>query len=265
MAQSVRAGRLEPAGIPGPGMPMVAMYHSVEPCRSDPYRVTVSPQRFEQQMRWLAGRGLRGASVRDLLTARAAGLGQGLVGLTFDDGYADFAQYALPVLRRFGFTATVFVIAGRLGGQNSWDPDGPRKQLMDAGLVQQVADAGIEIGSHGLRHVRLPEAGTALAEEVGGSREILQAVTGQPVVGFCYPYGAVDDAAVRQVRAAGYDYGCAIWPSPHTGRHALPRSYVGEADGPSRLWAKAARHRLTWAYRARPSSATLRSPATPVG
>ena len=265
MAQSVRAGRLEPAGIPGPGMPMVAMYHSVEPCRSDPYRVTVSPQRFAQQMRWLAGRGLRGASVRDLLTARAAGLGQGLVGLTFDDGYADFAQYALPVLRRFGFTATVFVIAGRLGGQNSWDPDGPRKQLMDAGLVQQVADAGIEIGSHGLRHVRLPEAGTALAEEVGGSREILQAVTGQPVVGFCYPYGAVDDAAVRQVRAAGYDYGCAIWPSPHTGRHALPRSYVGEADGPSRLWAKAARHRLTWAYRARPGSATLRSPATPVG
>ena len=265
MAQSVSAGRLKPAGIPGPGMPMVAMYHSVEPCRSDPYRVTVSPQRFEQQMRWLAGRGLRGASVRDLLAARAAGLGQGLVGLTFDDGYADFAQYALPVLRRLGFTATVFVIAGRLGGQNSWDPDGPRKQLMDAGLVRQVADAGIEIGSHGLRHVRLPEAGTALGDEVGGSREILQAVTGQPVPGFCYPYGAVDDAAVRQVRAAGYDYGCAIWPSPHTGRHALPRSYVGEADGPSRLWAKAARHRLTWAYRARPGSATLRSPATPVG
>ncbi len=265
MAQSVSAGRLNPAGIPGPGMPMVAMYHSVEPCRSDPYRVTVSPPRFEQQMRWLAGRGLRGASVRDLLAARAAGLGQGLVGLTFDDGYADFAQYALPVLRRFGFTATVFVIAGRLGGLNSWDPDGPRKRLMDAGLVQQVADAGIEIGSHGLRHVRLPEAGTALGDEVRGSREILQAVTGQPVPGFCYPYGAVDDAAVRQVRAAGYDYGCAIWPSPHTGRHALPRSYVGEADGPSRLWAKAVRHRLTWAYRARPDSATLRSPATPVG
>ncbi len=265
MAQSVSAGRLKPAGIPGPGMPIVAMYHSVEPCRSDPYRVTVSPQRFEQQMRWLARRGLRGAAVREVLAARAAGAGQGLVGLTFDDGYTDFARYALPVLHRLGFTATVFVIAGRLGGHNSWDPDGPRKPLMDAGLVREVADAGIEIGSHGLRHVRLPEAPAALGAEVGVSRDILQAVTGQPVPGFCYPYGAVDDAAVQQVRAAGYDYACAIWPSPHTGRHALPRSYVGEADGPSRLWAKAVRHRLTWAYRSRRNSATLRSPATPVG
>ncbi len=105
-------------------MPMVLMYHSVEPYQADPYLVTVSPPRFEQQMRWLARRGLRGTSVRDLLAARAAGAGKGLVGLTFDDGYADFARHALPVLQRFGFGATVFVIAGRLGGDNAWDPRG---------------------------------------------------------------------------------------------------------------------------------------------
>jgi peptidoglycan/xylan/chitin deacetylase (PgdA/CDA1 family) len=203
-------------------------------------------------MRWLARRGLRGTSVRDLLAARAAGRGKGLVGLTFDDGYADFAQHALPVLQRFGFGATVFVIAGRLGRDNGWDPEGPRKPLMDARQVRDLAQAGIEIGSHGLRHVRLPAARDVLAEEVGGSRHILQEITGEPVGGFCYPYGDIDATAVGRVRELGY--ACAIWASAYTGRHALPRTYIGEADTAPRLWAKRARHQLTWMPR--PGSTT---------
>ena len=232
-----------------PGMPLVLMYHSVEPYQADPYFVTVSPPRFEQQMRWLARRGLRGVSMGDLLAARAVGAGKGLVGLTFDDGYADFARHALPVLRRYGFGATMFVIAGRLGGENAWDPEGPRKRLMDASEVWALAQAGIEIGSHGLRHVRLAAARDALAEEIGGSRRILQEITGKPVGGFCYPYGDLDADAVAQVRDTGYDYGCAIWRSAYTSRHALPRTYVGEADTAPRLWAKRARHQLAWTSR----------------
>jgi peptidoglycan/xylan/chitin deacetylase (PgdA/CDA1 family) len=228
-----------------PGMPLVLMYHSVEPYQADPYLVTVSPPRFGQQMRWLARRGLRGVSIRDLLAARAAGAGKGLVGLTFDDGYADFTRHALPVLRRYGFGATVFVIAGRLGGDNAWDPEGPRKRLMDGREVRELAQDGIEIGSHGLRHVRLPAARDSLAEEVGGSRLILQEITGDPVGGFCYPYGDLDADTVTRVRDMGYDYGCAIWPSAYTSRLALPRTYIGEADTAPRLWAKTARHRLT--------------------
>ncbi len=104
------------------------------------------------------------------------------------------------MLRQHGFGATVFVIAGRLGGDNAWDPEGPRKRLMDAPEVWALAQAGIEIGSHGLRHVRLPGAGDTLAEEVGESRRILREVTGKPVGGFCYPYGDLDAGAVTQVR-----------------------------------------------------------------
>jgi peptidoglycan/xylan/chitin deacetylase (PgdA/CDA1 family) len=197
-------------------------------------------------MRWLARRGLRGVSIRDLLAARAAGAGKRLVGLTFDDGYADFTRHALPVLERYGFGATVFVIAGRLGGDNAWDPEGPRKRLMDAREVRDLARAGIEIGSHGLRHVRLPAARDVLAEEVGGSRRILQEITGEPVSGFCYPYGDLDGDAGARVRDMGYGYGCAIWPSAYTSQHALPRTYIGEADTAPRLWAKRVRHQLSW-------------------
>jgi len=247
MAQTIRDGRTRPGSEPR-GMPLVLMYHSVQPYTADPYLVTVSPPRFAQQMRWLHRRGRRGTSVRELLAARAAGRGQHLVGLTFDDGYADFAEHALPVLRRYGFSATVFAIAGRLGGANDWDPDGPRKALLDADGLRQLAGAGIEIGSHGLRHQRLPAAHGELAGEIEGSRSILQEVTGQPVTGFCYPYGDIDAWVVAHVRAAGYDYGCAIRPSAYAGRHALPRSYVGEADTAPRLWAKTLRHRLAWDY-----------------
>src|SRR5262245_50594444 len=107
-------------------IPLVLMYHSVSPYDEDPHEVTMTPQRFERQMRWLRGRGLRGVSIGGLLDAAAKGRARRLVGLTFDDGYQDFVTNAMPVLQRYGFTATVFVLAGRFGGENVWSRPGPR-------------------------------------------------------------------------------------------------------------------------------------------
>src|SRR5690242_9105391 len=77
------------------GIPMVLMYHSVAPSHFDPHRATVSPQRFERQMRWLRGSRLRGVSMAELLDARDQRRARGLIGLTFDDGYRDFFTYAM--------------------------------------------------------------------------------------------------------------------------------------------------------------------------
>src|SRR5258708_25674558 len=79
-------------------MPVILMYHSIAPYEHDPYQVTVSPARFEQQMRWLRRRGLRGTSVREVLHARASGCGPALVGLTLADRYAAFGEHAPPAL-----------------------------------------------------------------------------------------------------------------------------------------------------------------------
>lgn len=227
-------------------MPLLLMYHSISPYDEDPFEVTVIPQRFEQQMRWLSRRGLRGTSVRELLDARTEGRSRGLVGLTVDDGYEDFLTHALPILDRFGFTATVFAVAGRLGGTNMWDPGGPSKPLMTTDQLCQVAGAGMEIGSHGFNHVPLSSASEKqLNEELVRSRSVLREITGQEVGGFCYPYGNLNNRVVDAVRAAGYDYGCAIWRSDLTGRHALTRTYVHDGDHSWRLDAKRARHLLT--------------------
>ncbi len=77
---------------------------------------------------------------------------------------------------------------------------------------------------------------------------MLQAASGQPVAGFCYPYGDTDQRVVDAVRTAGYSYGCAIWRGRCTSQHALPRVYVGDSDTSWRLWAKAIKHRVTWDY-----------------
>ncbi|MEU6541910.1 polysaccharide deacetylase family protein [Streptomyces sp. NPDC046859] len=215
----------------------VAMYHSVSTCPDDPHNVTVTPARLERQLAWLAGRGLRGVSVRELLAARDRGAERGLVGLTFDDGYTDFVTEALPVLRRHGFSATVFVLPGLLGGTNVWEPTGPRKPLLDEDGVRTAAAAGMEVASHGLTHLDLTRApDEVLHREVAESRLRLEAVVGDDVAGFCYPYGYHDERAVDAVRRAGYRYACAIVPGPPgRGDFALPRIHMGQADGSVRL------------------------------
>jgi peptidoglycan/xylan/chitin deacetylase (PgdA/CDA1 family) len=217
----------------------VLMYHSISPYDEDPYALTMTPRRFEQQMRWLRARGLRGVSMGELLGAAAEGWARGLVGLTFDDGYQDFVTYAMPILQRHGFTATAFVLAGRLGGHNAWSQPGPHKALLTADQVRQVAQTGMEIASHGLKHLSLPEADdTQLNAETMHSREILQELLGRQIEGFCYPYGHVDARVVAAVRAAGYHYACAVRPLPAIGRHAIPRTYVHDRDSSWRLDAK---------------------------
>lgn len=225
--------------------PWVLMYHSVSSCADDPYRITVSPYRLDRQLRWLRDRGLSGVSVGELLRARAAGRGEGLVGLTFDDGYADFVDTALPLLRRHGCTATVFVLPGRLGGDNAWDELGPRKPLLSADGIRTAADEGMEVGSHGLLHTDLTTADDATLErETRHSRTLLSDITGTVPDGFCYPYGTVDARAVDAVRAAGYGYACAIDPGALTGVHALPRVHIDASDTSVRMFLKRALHPL---------------------
>ncbi|MFJ7073411.1 polysaccharide deacetylase family protein [Streptomyces sp. NPDC098781] len=215
----------------------VAMYHSVSNCPDDPYNITVTPGRLQRQFAWLARCGLRGVSVRELLAARAQGREHGLVGLTFDDGYADFVTTALPVLHRWGFTATVFVLSGLLDGENSWETTGPRKQLLDVEGIRLAADAGMEVASHGLTHLDLTRADDDLLySEVTESRYRLAGIVDDDVEGFCYPYGHLDERAVDAVQRAGYRYACAIKPGPAgSGDFALPRLHIGEADNPVRL------------------------------
>jgi len=187
-----------------PGVPIL-MYHQVAPHRkgSALNRWRVSPAEFARQLDLLAARGYRGIALRDLLDAPDDGTRR--VVLTFDDGYDAIRTAALPLLAAKGFSATVFVVADRLGGENDWDAERPGEPLLAVDGVRALHAAGIEIGSHGATHralTSLPDE--ELARETAGSRDALERVVGAPVDSFCYPYGAFDDRAVAAVARAGY-------------------------------------------------------------
>ncbi len=191
----------------------VLMYHNVGPYQSGTAKgLTVSPELFRRQMRWLARRGYTGISAAQWIEWRetAKPLPPKPVLLTFDDAYEDIVEYALPVVQELGFNATVFVITGYIGESINWNPqitDGPFK-LMRAWQIQEWAERGIEFGAHTRTHPRLTTLDEArLEEEIVGSREDLARLLGKPVVSFAYPYGDHNErvqACARQNFAAAF-------------------------------------------------------------
>jgi len=186
----------------------VLLYHHVGPLRPGTLpSLTVSPQTFERHVRWLARRGYTGVRPADWLRWRLEGKGlpDKPVLLTFDDGYADLADYAFPVLRRYGFGAGVYVVTGQLGGTNAWDEAKGfgTQRLMTVEQIRYWATQGIEFGAHSRTHADLTTlSARELTEEVVGSRDDLTTLLGSPVVSFAYPYGFYNQAVVDCVRGA---------------------------------------------------------------
>jgi peptidoglycan/xylan/chitin deacetylase (PgdA/CDA1 family) len=225
--------------LPLRDVPMILMYHGIAEVDEDPNNLCVTRARFAEQMSWLHRHGMRGVGIGTLVDAMRSGHHRGLIGLTFDDGYVNVLEAALPVLQQHGFEATAYIISDRLGGTNEWD-EGPTWPLMTSSQVLELAADGCEIGSHAATHMRLAGAEPAqLAAEVRDSKASLAALLGTEIRGFAYPYGSMDAAARHAVRDAGYEYACAVEASKaEIGLMALPRVYVGQQDDAMRMAAK---------------------------
>ena len=162
---------------------------------------------FSRQMRCLRWLGYRGLSMSELMPYLNGERRGRVVGITFDDGYRNNLELALPVLQANGFTATCYVVSELLGRTNVWDQalGAPSVPLMTAAEVRQWHQAGMEVGSHTRRHVDLRQCTPEQARrEIADSRHRLEEVLGCPVQQFCYPYGHYSPEHVAWVREAGY-------------------------------------------------------------
>lgn len=177
----------------------VLVYHHVGPCsRGATPRYTVSPRRFASQMEWLGHNGYSPISCADWLAwcHEAKPLPDKPVLITFDDGYADVAEFAFPVLRQYGFAATVFIVTGLVGKTNQWDQSGGLRnlKLMTAEQIRDAIEGGIEFGSHSRSHPELTRLSRQqLENEIAGSKADLTELLGRPPAAFAYPYGCYDD------------------------------------------------------------------------
>jgi peptidoglycan/xylan/chitin deacetylase (PgdA/CDA1 family) len=131
--------------------------------------------------------------------------------LTFDDGFADVFENALPIMRQHGFRSIQFLVANLLGKTSEWQASSGELPgaLMDKAQVANWLEAGQEIGSHTLTHPRLTQVSVQQArEEIIGSKKKLEDTFGRPVENFCYPFGDWNPALRDIVAEAGYKSAC---------------------------------------------------------
>lgn len=227
----------------------ILMYHQIDtlPTRGTPLRgLTVSPGSFGRQMALLSLLGYRGLSMRDL-EPYLDGRRQGKVfGISFDDGYRNNLEHALPVLQRYRFTATCYGVSGLSGGYNWWDEEigVPQKRLMNDADWREWLAAGMDIGSHTRFHADLTKLDDAAAKaEICQSKVEFEQRLSTEVRHFCYPYGRFTDQHRRMVQEAGY----ITATTTRRGRvaenddcFALRRVLVAKSTDPLRFWIKIA-------------------------
>lgn len=189
----------------------ILMYHQVgdfPPMKA--HRSTYcDARRFAGQMAYLHRFGYRALRMDEVLECLRGDrpVPPRAVALTFDDGYENFYEHAFPALQRYGFPATVYLIAGLIGRDAQWFAADGRATppLMTADRVRQLRRAGIDFGSHGLSHVKLAEVDRArMRDEIARSKVELESLLDEEVRHFCYPYGSHDPEVVESARTAGY-------------------------------------------------------------
>jgi len=179
------------------------MYHyvSLPPPDADRYRrdLSVAPGQFEAQMRWLYEQGYTTITLKDLLYHLTLGwpLPEKPIILTFDDGYKDHYEVVFPILRRYGFVGTFFIITDRITYREA--------PYMTWEQVVEMQEAEMEIEPHSRTHPDLRGLSwNALLWQILGSKEAIEARMPQEVRFFCYPSGQYDEAVIRMLRATGY-------------------------------------------------------------
>ena len=172
----------------------------------------VTPSAFEAQMRALNAWGYETIAFEQWLDYRsgfARAIPRRPLIVTFDDGYTCFDRNAWPVLRSLGMGATVFLVAGQIGGTNAWDREEQQEQLLDADRIKALQAEGVSFGSHSFSHPPLAKTAPDRAlEELTRSRTELGALLGREVTVLAYPFSNQNSLVRDLARQAGYR--CAV-------------------------------------------------------
>jgi peptidoglycan/xylan/chitin deacetylase (PgdA/CDA1 family) len=180
-------------------------------------RLTVRPQAFAAQMEEL--RAARAVVTLDQAVSALRGdrpIPARAVAITFDDGYRDNFTFAVPILEKFGFSATFFIATGYIGTSATLDryraccaEDG----TLDWDQVGEMRARGHTIGGHGCDHLELARLSPAAARaEIEACQRDIHRRTGAPASLFCYPRGSETPDVRRLVASAGFAAACTVEP-----------------------------------------------------
>jgi len=165
--------------------------------------LSVTPENFERQMRYLKDKGFNVIPLDELVAGikNKRRFAHNTVIITIDDGCENNFTYAFPVLKKYAFPATIFLITNRIGTNAaflSWDE------------VKEMSKYNISFGGHTKNHVYLPSVDKkdVLWDEIAGCKKAIEEHVGTPVDYFCYPFGGFTEEAKRLVKKAGFKGAC---------------------------------------------------------
>jgi peptidoglycan/xylan/chitin deacetylase (PgdA/CDA1 family) len=201
--------------------------------------LSVTPERFEQQLRYVIDRGYRGVTFSE---AALGGAEEKVVAVTFDDGYRSVLELAAPIMERLGIPGTLFVPTDHVGrdepmswpGIDRWLGGPHEHELLPLSWEQlrRLAEAGWEIGSHTRSHPHLIKVSDKqLDEELGGSRQECERMLDEPCLSLAYPYGDHDARVIAAAAAAGYSTAATLpADNPRPSPLSFPRIGVYHVD-----------------------------------
>ena len=166
--------------------------------------------------------------------------------ITFDDGYKDLITNALPLLKKYDFTATCLIISNLIGKRNIWDEYKENikdKELMNLSDINYWLKNGMKIGSHSKNHKKLTKLDDKeKIDEIINSKNELESLIGSAIDSFCYPYGLYNENIVNIVKEK-YDFAFTTNRSRfNTNKHnkyLLPRIDMGKKISIFKLYLKA--------------------------
>ncbi len=180
---------------------LVLNYHGIKAAPDNRYTVTIND--FEKQIKYLYSEGYHSISLDDYKDwlAEGKGLPSRPVLLTFDDGLKDHYEKAMPILKKYGFVGTEFVIVNSIG------------KSISAEQIKTMIQNGWSVGSHTLNHKKLVWLGREeMRREIAESKSRLEALFNVKVDFFAYPYGYFDDHVESEVKLSGYTGAFTIIP-----------------------------------------------------
>lgn len=194
--------------------PVILMYHSVgEAQTQEKNSLNISLKSFERQMEFLRVHRYRVIPLIELvnLLKENKKIPPKTVVLTFDDGYENNYTNVFPVLKKYNFPATIFVIVDYLGEERMMYDRMYR--FMTKEMIREMSDSGlVQIGSHTFKHWYLPDVAdeNKLLNEISGSKAALEKILAKPVEAFCYPVGGHTPALEAFVEKSGYGVAVAV-------------------------------------------------------
>ena len=211
----------------------ILMYHSVSDTAAASIRgLSVRPKAFAEQVAYLANNGFTGLTFGELCRLRRSGepLPQRPVVLTFDDGYADLVEEALPVLTSHGFPATVFITTGWLDDAGQRAAGTPPDRMLTWRQLAVLEQAGVEIGAHSHSHPQLDQIPVKqLRAELADPKSLLEDRLGHSVATLAYPYGYSSRRVREMSLELGYRNGAGVAngiASPGSDPFRVPRLTV---------------------------------------